>query len=99
MTWAIGEQNVATEVFAGDHHPHLVGLQFSSSDAVAQLCTLTLRCEDGSSYQLEFNRGGTFASATKVEAPSDVPPQPGGEDAGEKEAGTRSASSKKSSRY
>ena len=91
MTWAIGEQSVAAAVFAGDEHPHLAGLQFSSDDATAHLCMLTLHCEDGSSYQLQFNRGGTFMSAAKVEAaapPPDPPPL-------KKEAETHSASSKK----
>jgi hypothetical protein len=88
MTWAIGEQSVATAVFAGDDHPHLVGLQFSSDDHAAHLCMLTLSCEDGSSYQLTFNRGGAFTTAAKVEA--EPPPE-------EEEAGARSASHKKGS--
>jgi hypothetical protein len=74
MTWAVGEQSVAAAAFAGDDHPHLVRLRFSSSDASAQICTLTLQCEDGSSYELHFNRGGTLATAAKVEAPEVEPP-------------------------
>jgi hypothetical protein len=76
MTWAVGEQSVAAAAFAGDDHPHLVGLQFSSDDARAEVCTLTLQCEDGSSYQLHFNRGGAFTTAAKVEAP-ESPPEEG----------------------
>ena len=69
--WAIEDgQTFPLATFTGDDHPHPSAIAFSTGlDAHDMI--LTLRCEDGSSYALTFNRTGTpVGPAVKTEAPS-----------------------------
>ena len=69
--WAIEDgQTFPLATFTGDDHPHPSAIAFSTGlDAHDMI--LTLRCEDGSSYALTFNRNGVPSGPpVKVEAPA-----------------------------